>query len=325
MKLQRIVIALVITTLYMITGCSSNNPNYERPLSEWLPEKDMENHAFVDVANALWMFGRQGEDVYDIKYQNEWQEACEKKLVSCFDSIHPNTPLLDYQKVDSMLIELEAFFKEDVDYSTFGMTINNDIFRSFFDYRIIVESKELINREPSFQKEVKAWNKLEKALDEFCLSAELINSFGGTIGGVMGQEKVNVIKQSRIGNLALIRGVLDDDRIVLSGLRGNWRDRFLDDAEEVVVKVKENAKNTIEEVGKEYLDMDEYRRLEKKLGKAHNRLVKNFGKWCKERRYVFDNWSSLGTDKRGYLNHSTSLFIFRIDGIVYDEAIQSKR
>ena len=107
-------------------------------LAFWFQHHDSLNHGLVSVAEELWKLDSAAAHSNTIG-RVMWYEKCQKRLVACFDSIHPGSNLSEIQKADSMLTEIAAFFEQDADYTTMGMIVNIDLQNDFIIYRMDAE------------------------------------------------------------------------------------------------------------------------------------------------------------------------------------------
>lgn len=179
-----------------------------------LPEKETENHGLWEVSEVLRLFGREKDvdsfdvhKVHDVAYQQEWQDRCEKRLVCAFDSLHPNSGLLTFEKTDSMISELVTFFEHDADESTMGALINGNIQYCFLAYRKIAIENEILRYSPTFRQEMVAWERLEEMMDDFISTAYQLKYFGGNAAGSASSEARNYLLQARVDDLRRILSV----------------------------------------------------------------------------------------------------------------------
>lgn len=178
-----------ILPLLALVACGNKQENAEdeRPESEhlsfWWQKHDNINHAFVMTAEPLWLFGRNGEDIYDWSYQDKWHKECRKVLVNMFDSIHPEEKVKD--KDLRMVDELYKFFQTEPDYSTMGMIIAYDLEENFAMYKTIAYSKAMLtwrNKRAGLE-EINAWNNLHRLLNKFCVNMLYLGWYGGSGAG----------------------------------------------------------------------------------------------------------------------------------------------
>ena len=172
-------------------------------LAFWFPHHDSLNHGMVLVAEELWKLDSAAASSNTIG-RIVWYGQCEKALSHFFDSIHPGSNLSKVQKADSMLTEITAFFEQDADYSTMGMIVNFDLQCSFLVYRMTAEGNQIIKYEPTFVKELNAWDGLQKAMNDFCLSIVNWDWFGGSGAGPAALAERLSILQCRVDDLKLI-------------------------------------------------------------------------------------------------------------------------
>lgn len=185
-------------------------------LAFWHFEEDSVNHGFVEVADVLWRFDKDGDslDIDDLGYRLAWYEKSEKALVHCFDSIHPNTKLSDAEKADSMLNELEAFFEQFVDnyrknnYGSFLYVRQN-----FARFRCLALSHAILEKDTTFRKEMEAWENVHKEMRAFCNCAILARFFGGNIIGLEEVVAINAIYDRRRDDLARLYSLYQNESL----------------------------------------------------------------------------------------------------------------
>lgn len=169
-------------------------------------EEDSVNHGFVDVAEVLWRFDKEGDslDIDDLGYRLAWYEKSEKALVHCFDSIHPNTKLSDAEKADSMLNELETFFEQFVrdDDALISYKSFLNLRHHFTRYRCLALSHAILEKDTTFRKEMEAWENVHKEMRTFCNCAIHAKFFGGNIIGLEEVIAINAIYDRRRDDLA---------------------------------------------------------------------------------------------------------------------------
>ena len=178
----------------------TDNPN---KLAYWFPEKDSVNHGYVSVAEHLWNLGREDErvDIFDYDVQMQWQKECEEVLVSCFDSIYPQSSLSSFEKSDSMVNVISSFFEEDAEETTMGMVINFDLTNSFLSYKIASLSKEILKYNENFVDEILKWNEIHPEMNDFCCGIVHLDWFGGSGAGPVSLATMNAICSDRISDL----------------------------------------------------------------------------------------------------------------------------
>lgn len=184
-------------------------------LAYWLPEKDSVNHGYCQVAERLWMLGRENDsvDLFDYNYQMQWHERCEQALVHCFDSIYPHSRLSSYEKSDSMANVIFRFFEEDADDTTMGMIVNFDLMNCFLSYKIASLSKEIQKYDKTFDKEILKWNWLHQKMYDFCCGIVNLDWFGGSGAAPVSLATRNSICYDRIADLQNILNYYKDGSV----------------------------------------------------------------------------------------------------------------
>ncbi len=178
-----------ILQLLALVACGTKQENTEDEKSEsehlsfWWQKHDSINHAFVMTAEPIWLFGRNGEDIYDWSYQDKWHKKCRQVLVNMYDSIHLGEKAQDKDLL--MLDELIQFFETEPDYSTMGMIVAYDLEENFVMYKTIAYSKAMLtwrNKRAGLE-EINAWNNLHRLLNKFCVNMLYLGWYGGSGAG----------------------------------------------------------------------------------------------------------------------------------------------
>lgn len=113
-----------------------------RSVAEMICELGMGNSVDIDDRNAL----------------NRWQEQCEQAMIQCYDSIHPNDSISDYQKVKSVLDDLGNIIPEGI--TTIEMMNHSMMVYCVLMYKVVAYSKKVLQRDSTFKNEMKAWDEL---------------------------------------------------------------------------------------------------------------------------------------------------------------------
>lgn len=256
-------------------------------LAFWFQHHDSINHELVLLAEHLWRLDSAAANG-DNEERNKWYRKCESALILGFDSIHPHSSLSNYVKADSMLSEIEAFFERDADYSTMGMIVNFDLQSSFLIYRMTAEAIKILEYEPSFTMEIKAWDRLQGAMNDFCLGVVHLDWFGGSGVGPASLATRNMIIQSRIDDLKNIHGMYaGNNNLAEVNVNNDFDAKFTKSESEfsrAIDKVASSVSNV--EEAKEYLLEDrlsDYKVLYEKVQGAKKPLVKSLEEWKRVR------------------------------------------
>lgn len=256
-------------------------------LAFWFQHHDSINHELVLLAEHLWRLDSAAANG-DNEERNKWYRECESALILGFDSIHPHSSLSNYVKADSMLSEIEAFFERDADYSTMGMIVNFDLQSSFLIYRMTAEAIKILEYEPSFTMEIKAWDRLQGAMNDFCLGVVHLDWFGGSGVGPASLATRNMIIQSRIDDLKNIHGMYaGNNNLAEVNVNNDFDAKFTKSESEfsrAIDKVASSVSNV--EEAKEYLLEDrlsDYKVLYEKVQGAKKPLVKSLEEWKRVR------------------------------------------
>ena len=179
---------------------SASSDDESDKLAFWFQHHDSLNHGLVSIAEELWKLDSAAAHSNTVG-RAMWYEKCQKRLASCFDSIHPGSNMPEIQKADSMLTEIAAFFEQDADYSTMGMIVNIDLQNDFIIYRMAAEGSQIMKYEPTFVDELNAWDGLQEAMFAFCLGVVNWDWFGGSGVGPASLAEQNTILQCRLDDL----------------------------------------------------------------------------------------------------------------------------
>ena len=259
-------------------------------LAFWFQHHDSLNHGLVSVAEELWKLDSAAAHSSTIG-RAMWYEKCQKRLVACFDSIHPGSNLSEIQKADSMLTEIAAFFEQDADYTTMGMIVNIDLQNDFIIYRMAAEGSQIMKYEPTFTEELNAWDGLQEAMFAFCLSVVNWDWFGGSGAGPASLAEQNTILQCRLDDLDRIHKQYSRD----FPMKLYSRDNIERDIDAHLLKAKTEFEKSVDKVAsaivkdddaKEYLakeQLEAYDNLYNKIQTLQKPLIKAFDEWLKVR------------------------------------------
>lgn len=267
-----------------VTNISENESDR---LAFWFQHHDSINHELVLLAEHLWRLDSAAANG-DNEERNKWYRECESALILGFDSIHPHSSLSNYVKADSMLSEIETFFERDADYSTMGMIVNYDLQNSFLVYRMTAEAIKILEYEPSFTIEIKAWDRLQKAMNDFCLGIVHLDWFGGSGVGPASLATRNMIIQSRIDDLKNIHGMYAGNNNLAEVNDNNDFDAKFTKSESEFSRAIDKVASSVSNVeeAKEYLLEDrlsDYKVLYEKVQGAKKPLLKSLEEWKRVR------------------------------------------
>lgn len=265
---------------------TSLSENESERLAFWFLHHDSINHGLVLLAEHLWLLDSAAANG-DNEARNKWYRKCESALILGFDSIHPHSSLSNYVKADSMLSEIEAFFEQDADYSTMGMIVNFNLQNTFLIYRMTAEAIKILEYEPSFTMEIKAWDRLQEAMNDFCLGVVHLDWFDGSGIGPASLATQNMIIQSRIDDLKNIHRLYagnnpffvannNDSYAKLTGSQSEFS-RALDKIASSVSNVEDAKEYVLED------RLSDYKALYDKVQSSKTPLVKSLEEWKKER------------------------------------------
>ena len=255
-------------------------------LAYWFPYHDSINHGLTIIAEELWLMDSAAASGNN-RSRAIWYDKCKKALIHGFDSLHPHSALTDYMKADSFLAEIEAFFEKDADWTTMGMIINGDLQYKFLIYRMTAVSFQICDKDPSFEKEMKAWDGLEEAMCDFCVDVVRLDWFGGSGSGPAAIGMRNSIIQCRIDDLERIYKLYSGEptsQRYASDEMGNDLNIRLKKSREDFKKAVEKIASSISDVNeaKEYYSdyqLEEYESLYHAVQESKNTLTNSLDKW----------------------------------------------
>ena len=297
------------------TNSASGDDESDR-LAFWFQHHDSLNHGLVFVAEELWKLDSAAAHSSTIG-RAMWYEKCQKRLVACFDSIHPGSNLSEIQKADSMLTEIAAFFEQDADYTTMGMIVNIDLQNDFIIYRLAAEGSQIMKYEPTFAEEFNAWDDLQEAMFSFCLSVVNWDWFGGSGAGPASLAEQNTILQCRLNDLKRIHKQYCQD----FPMRLYSRDDIEKDIDAHLLKAKDEFKKSVDKVAhtitkdedaKEYLSEDRlkaYNELYNKIQASQKPLIKALDDWLIVRNQFPKNKSNAERAIKNKYKENTAIMI----------------
>lgn len=295
---------------------SQNSDDESDRLAFWFQHHDSLNHGLVSVAEELWKLDSAAAHSSTIG-RAMWYEKCQKRLVTCFDSIHPGSNLSEIQKADSMLTEIAAFFEEDADYTTMGMIVNIDLQNDFITYRMAAEGSQILQYEQTFTEELNAWDGLQEALFAFCLSVVNWDWFGGSGAGPASLAEQNTILQCRLDDLKRVHKQYSKEFPV----RLYKRDDIEKDIDAHLFKAKAEFEKTVDKVVssivkdddvKDYLakeQLDAYNNLYDKIHTSQKPLIKALDDWLKVRNRFPKHGSNVQKAMKNKYKENTAIMI----------------
>ena len=184
----------------LLAACSNSNSGEQEPFDDYLPTNTLSfwvdsatytaHHDLVETANNIWQFNR-GEDIDDTyEYRKSWYLACRDSLLAYYNAKHEDMSLSDFEKADSVLLEIHELFEHYRSGSTMDMIIGYDIDYDIHIYRqmsysmaVIEESKKL-GIEDLCREEMLAFKSFEDSLSNFGSELMQIEFFGGSGAGL---------------------------------------------------------------------------------------------------------------------------------------------
>lgn len=313
--MKRLILSIMIVFLMALSVLSCKNDKitstWERSedpqsLAFWHYEEDSVNHGFVEVAEVLWRFDKDGDslDIDNLEYRLAWYEKSKKALVHCFDSIHPNTKLPDAEKADSMLNELEKFFEQFVDnyrknnYGDFLYIRHN-----FARFRCLALSHAILEKDTTFRKEMEAWESVHKEMKTFCNCAIHAKFFGGNIIGLEEVIAINAIYDRRRDDLARLYSLYRNESLPYDESKPSAK------AKAILQKSMERTISQIEPRDEYYYDKREKQEFDSlcyKVQASRKTLLVAIENWLNTREQLSLSNSNTGKKR---LDQSSSMLI----------------
>ena len=205
-----------------------------------------------------------------------WYKKCKKELVKAYDSNNPIFEISDNAKVDSLFRELEFYYELDSneDLSKHRGVGVQRMKKSILLFHITEKTLAMLQQDSSFVKEQMAWERFQKALEEYYLTAEEILYTGGTGNVVLCLMAMNDIYKNRDNDLArMLNNNSNDTKRILAA-----RGKFLHSVDSI-------EKELYEEFTKEeWKIFEDIPQLLDKMHKARRPLIIALDEWISERK-----------------------------------------
>ena len=205
-----------------------------------------------------------------------WYKKCKKALVKVYDSNNPQSELSDNAKVDSLFRELEFYYELDdnEDLSKHrGVGIQRTK-KSITLFYITEKTLAMLQRDSTFIKEQIAWEKFQKALEEYYLTAEDISYTGGTGNVVLCLMAMNDIYKGRENDLERMLKNHGADTKSIQTARG----KFLHSVDSIDKELNEDFSKG------EWKTFKDVPQLLDKMHKAKKPLIEALDDWITERK-----------------------------------------
>ena len=145
------------------------------------------------------------------KERTDWYNKCTQTLVQCYDSIYPRTYTSNYGKAIGMLEKIESFLENDEDASSMRTTPEYILLNNIEYYYMTANSIEIKDLDSSFEKEIKAWDILQNALTDFCISVVEIDWFDGSGMELASLDTRKTINEARVKDLKRVLQMYKQD------------------------------------------------------------------------------------------------------------------
>ena len=177
-----------------------------------------ESPDLVKVANELWSFVYGGENLsHSLDDLLAWGDRCDELLVKYYDANSENRCISNEIKSDSVINRVSALYEPMSHGSTMDMNVASGVERGIKQYRIVRKYNELLSvdenskRKTLIRNEIERWKEFSDSL--YRVGADIISleSFGGTIGGLLVNSFAKGFEDVRLENdmqlqLALFNG-----------------------------------------------------------------------------------------------------------------------
>ena len=152
-------IVLVVMASLVLSLLGEKDMDYVEPQIKNSFKMVSDIHSLRSVAEMIWELGTGNSvDIDDRNALNRWQEQCEQAMIQCYDSIHHNDSISDYQKVNSVLDDLGSIIPEGI--TTIEMMNHSMMVYCVLVYKVVAYSKKVLQRDSTFKDEMKAWDEL---------------------------------------------------------------------------------------------------------------------------------------------------------------------
>lgn len=202
------VMSLAVTTTAM-ASCEKNCvavqtvsvPSPEDDDDDCMSRFFPDNKDYQSIVIRFMGIMEESDDMSDFKKLAKLNSRCDRLLAHCYDSIHPGEQLTKEQKAGKMMQLIEEAFDKDAGRNTREMEVSLGLQFFMAQYKMVALSNELLQRDASSVKEIKAWHELHDVMEQFCCSATHIQWFMGT-GATSASLGVRIeICKSRIADL----------------------------------------------------------------------------------------------------------------------------
>lgn len=278
---------ITVTCLALMLVCNQKEVNNaEEKVSVGLSESDKE---LIEHEKRLEEYYRKitdpleeiidGHNSFDYVPINnrtiDWFKKCRTDLIKVYDSSHTSSYLSDEAKVDSLFMELEAYYNLNEEETNRHLGIRNQrMIKSMILYRITDRTIEMLQRHPNFKNEQMAWERMQIALEEFYLTAEELEYTGGSGSDALCLMAMNAIYKNRYEDLTRMlhdKGLASTNIMAAKGKFIQSVDSIEKDITEEFTKEEWNAWKDIPQ-------------LIDRMHKAREPLMKALDDWITERK-----------------------------------------
>lgn len=162
-------------------------------LMSWTDEALLkDNQDLVRVANELWSFVYGGENLHhSFDDLLAWGDRCDELLVKYYDANFEKKDISNEIKRDSVINRVSTFYEPMSYGSTMDMMIASDVERGIMQYKVVRKYNELLSADENSQRktlirnEMERWKEFTDSLYRVGADIIFLESFGGTIGGVL--------------------------------------------------------------------------------------------------------------------------------------------
>ncbi|MBQ9884311.1 MAG: hypothetical protein IJM43_07660 [Bacteroidaceae bacterium] len=242
-----------------------------------------ESPDLVKVANELWSFVYGGENLsHSLDDLLAWGDRCDELLVKYYDANSENRCISNEIKSDSVINRVSALYEPMSHGSTMDMNVASGVERGIKQYRIVRKYNELLSvdenskRKTLIRNEIERWKEFSDSL--YRVGADIISleSFGGTIGGLLVNSFAKGFEDVRLEN---------DMQLQLALFNGSSNFSELNKNAQSLIKTYSDALNEAysKDIAEEY---EEYETLYQKASNLIPKVEELYNKWIASRSEI---------------------------------------
>lgn len=282
-------LSILIFILIAYSSCKqSNKTEFSRSVEHYTmstedsilieQEKRIEDH-YKQITDPLEeiIYGQNSFDYVPINSRTmAWHKKCNTTLVKAYDSNNPMSEISNDAKVDSLLRELYFYYELDDNEELskhWGVRIQR-MRKSITLFYITEKTLAMLKQDSAFVKEQMAWERFQKALEEYYLTAEEISYTGGTGNVVLCLMAMNDIYKNRDNDLKrMLKNHCTDTKSIQTA-----RGKLLHSVDSIEKELYEDFSKG------EWNIFDDVPQLLDKMHKAKGPLIIALDDWISERK-----------------------------------------